>query len=235
MKHGLKKYLIIWTMMVSLYNFIVFVSPDEFMGLNKYCGAFWPSYIIINIAFAGQLISSVFFFKKEKAQEKFLNLSLITESYAGLIVILIIGSLCMTIPDFPCWCGAVVCSAVLCMQIVSISKAQMAAEMIMNTEKKIRDNTVFIKEMTDIAENLLIKAADGKSAEAAKKIYEAFRYSDPVSSDILYDIEREISEKLKVFSDEISSGKDTEKVSQDILFMINERNSKCKTNKQMMQ
>ena len=64
-------------------------------------------YIFITLAFIGQLVCSYFALKAESLQKMFYNIPLITISYTGLIVMLIVGALAMAIPNLPNWVGIV--------------------------------------------------------------------------------------------------------------------------------
>ena len=66
-----------------------------------------------------------------------------------------------------------------------------------------------------------------------KKVYEAFRFSDPMSSDALNDIEDRIQNQFNLLQ-EVVITENTEKVSQvskDLLNLIDYRNKKCKITK----
>lgn len=69
----------------------------------------------------------------------------------------------------------------------------------------------------------MAKAKEPESKVRCKKIYEALRYSDPMSNEELSTIEGKIEAQFAVFSDTFSSD-----VAEEILLLIGERNRKCK-------
>ena len=66
--------------------------------------------------------------------------------------------------------------------------------------------------------------------DATKKVYEGLRYSDPMSDDKLYYIEKEISEAYIIFADKVKNEVDDGIVEQadKLCTLINDRNKKCK-------
>ena len=63
-----------------------------------------------------------------------------------------------------------------------------------------------------------------------KKVYEAFRFSDPMSSDALSDVEGRIQNQFNLLQ-EVAITEDTDRISQvskDLLSLIDYRNKKCK-------
>lgn len=64
----------------------------------------------------------------------------------------------------------------------------------------------------------------------AKKVYEAIRYSDPMSNDALANIENQIQNEFNVFADAVKNNDiDLAKsASYEFVILINNRNSKCK-------
>ena len=71
--------------------------------------------------------------------------------------------------------------------------------------------------------------SDAAKAEC-KKVYEAIRYSDPMSNDALASIEGQISIKFEALSAAVGAD-DIEKVSElanEVIILIGNRNGKCK-------
>lgn len=67
----------------------------------------------------------------------------------------------------------------------------------------------------------------------AKKVYEAVRYSDPMSADVLFDVESRIHTEFDALTDPvISDNSDAATASADeLLTLIKERSSRCKMEK----
>ena len=234
MKKGFKIYAACWAILLVLFNIICFVSPSEAAGLSKFGGAFWVGYIFITAAFIGQLACAYIAFKAENLKKLFYNLPIIRVSYTGLILTIIFGALTMAIPDFPCWAGAVICLLILAFNAIAIIKAKAAADVVSDIDVKIKCKTGYIKNLTADAESLVSHAkSDGVRAEC-KKVYEAVRYSDPVSNIALADIEEKITAEMQQLSEAVAED-DSEiaaAVTDELLALIKDRNILCKSLKQ---
>lgn len=229
MKKNFKIYTIVWVILLAAFNIICFVSPSELAGMSKFEGSFWVGYIFIILAFVGQLVCAYFAFKAENLQKLFYNLPLITVSYTGLILTIIFGSLCMAIPNLPNWIGTIICLLILIFIAIAVIKAKAAGDVVFDIDKKVKTQTSFITMTTVNAQNIMNRAKNNTVRAKCKKVYEALRYSDPISSDTLSAENAKITVKM----DELAAAvdKDTENaaiIAEEILTLVKERNNKCK-------
>lgn len=233
MKKTIKFYAAIWAICLLLFNALAFVTPNKIADVSKFDGAFWVGYIFITIAFVGQLICAYIAFKAENLKKLFYNIPLISISYVGLVVMLVVGGLTMVIPGMPNWLGVIVCLAALGFTAISVIKAGFAAEIVSNIDDKIATETAFIKAMTVESRNLVNRANASMLKKQCKKVYDAFRYSDPMSSVALADIEQRIKEEFDVLTDAVIADdlNATESGTKELLRLIDERNNKCKNSK----
>ena len=231
MKKTFKFYAIVWIICLALFNVLSFVTPNEIAGMSKFDGSFWTGYIFITLAFVGQLICANIAFKAENLKKLFYNIPLISISYTGLVIMLVVGGLIMAIPYIPNWIGIVACLLTLGFTAISVINAGFAAEFVSDIDAKIVEKTVFIKTLTVDAQNLMNRANAPMLKKQCKKVCEALRYSDPISSVELTDIEQRIKEEFDTLTDAVI-GDDLDLVessSKEILNLISERNIKCKT------
>lgn len=230
MKKTFKFYSLCWLISLALFNVITFVTPNEMGGMSKFGGAFWVGYIFITIAFVGQLVCAFFAFRHNSLQKVFYNIPLISISYSGLVIMLIAGTACMAIPNLPNWIGIIVCFAILAFNAITVIKAAFAADVVSEVDNKIKAQTQFIKLLTADAEHLLSSCKTDEFKAETKKVYEAIRYSDPMSNDALSDIEGQIQSEFTFFAQAIKS-EDLElakSVGDGLLNLIDSRNKKCK-------
>ena len=229
MNKNFKYYAGIWAILLVIFNIATFVSPNEVAGMTKFGGAFWVGYIFITLAFIGQLAVSFFAFNTKNMQKFFYKIPLIRISWTGLILTLIFGVLCMVIPDLPNWIGIVACFAVLGFNAISLVKANIAADIVSEIDDKVKVQTSFIKTITVDAESLMSRAQNETAKTAAKKVYEAVRYSDPMSNDGLSGIESEISIKFNQFAGAVTANsKDIATIAEELVVLISDRNKRCK-------
>lgn len=229
MKKTFRNYLIIWAVLLALFNVIAFVSVG-WAGIEKYSPSFWIGYIFITLAFIGQLACAYYALKEDDIKKTFYNISLITTSYSGLIVSFIVGGLCMLISPLPYWIAVILCAVVLAFSVMAVIKASAAVEIVNDVDKKVKESTLFIKSLTVDAESLMSRAKNEEVKAACKKVYEAARYSDPMSNTALASVEEQISAQMEALTAAVSAN-DEEKIlslAGEIVALIEDRNRKCK-------
>lgn len=229
MKKNFKFYIIIWAILLVLYNLTVFLVRPVIPGyIINYDARFWISWGVIIATFIGQLFCAKVAFDSKNNEKLFLNIPLITQSYTALVVATIAGSALMLIPDCPAWIAAIVCAAVFGFGAISVIKAKAAADIVSDTDDKIKTQTLFIKSLTVDAEGLISRAKSEAVKAECKKVYEAIRYSDPMSSDALTGIESQITLKFNEFSNAVTSGTDNiETLANEVVILVGDRNKKC--------
>ena len=230
MNKNFKYYASIWGILLVIFNIVTFVSPSEAAGMNKFGGAFWVGYLFITLAFIGQLAVSFFAFNAKNIQKLFYKIPLIRISWTGLVLTLIFGVLCMVIPDLPNCIGIVACFTVLGFNAISLTKANVAADLVEEIDDKIKGQTSFIKTLIVDAEFLMSRAQNETAKATAKKVYEAVRYSDPMSNGSMISIEREITIKFGKLSEVIMEDNIavTYALANELIVLLDERNKKCK-------
>lgn len=181
-----KYYVGSWVAMLAAYNAIIFVCAK-----GNFSAAFWIGYVFITVAFIGQLICAYIAFKPDNLTKKFYNLPIVTESYAGLILMLVFGSIFMAAPSLPKWPGIVICIAILALTAITVMQASANADMVEAIDIKVADETAYIKNLTKEAELLVAQAKSEEIKAECVKVYEAFRYA-PKRSKYSADIESEI-------------------------------------------
>ena len=229
MKKGFKTYAAAWAILLVLFNVIAFVSPG-WTGVDKYTSSFWIGYVFITICFVGNLLCANYAFKADSARKLFYNVPLITISYTALIISFIVGGLCMLLPNLPYWIGVIVCAAVLALFAIAVVKASAAADLVERVDEKVKSRSSFIRSMTAEAESLMNRAKSPDTKAACKKVYEALRYSDPMSNDSLSAVEAQIAVKIDELSSIIIDGSiaQAKEITDEIVILIGDRNKKCK-------
>ncbi len=230
MKKKFVPYLICWTIFLALFHVIVFVTPNEIAGMSKFGGGFWIGYGFTLAAFLGQLLCVWLAFKEGEKRKLFYKLPLVYISYITLILTAAVGIVFMTVPQIPAWIAAIVCAVITAFGAVAVITAKAAAETVSAIDEKIKTRTAFIKELTARAESVMTQAQTPELKTEAKKVYEAIRYSDPISGAELSEIEGKISEAFVAFAKNVSScdTAETKSSSANLILLLNERATKCK-------
>lgn len=181
------------------------------------------------LAFVGQLACAKAAFNANNLTKLFYNIPLIRISFSTLIVSIVLGTVCMAIPDMPNWIGAVLCVIVLGFNAIAVLQAKTASELISEIDEKVGNDTQFIKSLRADAESLVQRAANEEVKKAAKKVADALRYSDPVSNEKLVQEELRIADVFGRFSKAVADGKDDViTLSDELSELIEDRNHKCK-------
>ncbi len=223
MNKTFKSYTLVWGIALALFNVISFVAPNDFKA------HFWIGYLFITAAFLGQLFCAHLAFKAEDDRKLFYNIPLITISYAGLLAMLLIGGLAMAIPVVPEWVGVILCAVILAVSAIAVVGAKTAGETVAKTDETVKAKTVFIRMLTADAQILMSKVSKEPAQALAKKVYEAVRYSDPMSADALAPTEAQITLKFNAFAEALlADAAEAETLANELIILINDRNTRCK-------
>lgn len=231
MKKNFKFYALIWAILLAVWCAIVFLVRPVIPGyVINYDARFWIAFVFIVASFIGNLVCAFSAFKAENLKKMFLNLPLITVSRAALIVMLVVGSGLMLIPNCPAWVAAIVCIVVLAFNAIAVVKAVWAADTVNRVDEKVKVQTSYIKNLTVDTESILARAKSEPIKTECKKVYEAVRYSDPMSDESLSVIEAKITVKVDELASAVGAD-DAEKAKQiadEIVILVGDRNKKCK-------
>lgn len=232
MKKNFKSYALIWAIFLLAFNVIVFLVRPIIPGYEiHYDLRFWIAWLFVMAAFVGNLLCANKAFQAENLEKLFYKVPLISVSYRSLIGMLVLGGALMLVPNCPAWIAAIVCVVIAAFTAVAVVKADWAGEAVSATHEKVKAQTQFIKLLTVDAETLLGKAKTPDAKIATKKVYEALRYSDPMSSEALSEIEAELADKFRALEAAVTSGTDSEPAAEDFLTTLEKRNRLCKAMK----
>ena len=231
MKKNFKYFGITWIVGFIIFNAITFLIPNEVFGVTRFDkGVFWIAYALIILSFIAQLITAYKFIKDDSNEKMFLNIPLLKTGYTAIIVSIIVGMGFMIFPVLPAWIGAVVCLLIAGYFVIACVKASAVANVVADIDRKVKTKAAFMRMAVVEAENILARATTTEIKVEIKKVYEALRYSDPMSNPTLDDIEQEIDNGLKELKKAVTCNDITKvlTISANILLNIKERNSKCK-------
>ncbi len=232
MKKGIKFYAPCWAIELAVFNVITFAVPIT-VNVNKFTPSFWIGYAFITIMFIAQLACSILFFKQDTKEKRFLNIPVINLSYTALLVSIIVGAVAMAVPFVPYWVGIILDILIVAFYAIAIISSKAAADTIENIDKKVKTQTFFIKSLTVDAETLLSRAKSDETKAIAKKVYEAIRYSDPMSNETLSSVESQITVKFNEFSNAVMEDNNplAKTLGNELIILVNDRNKKCKLSK----
>lgn len=235
MNKATKSYSIFWAIILAAFNIIVFVVPG-WDGAEKYTGAFWTGYIFTTIAMFFHLLVTLGALKESNGSSRklFSNIPIIYLSYTFMGVSIVVGSLCMLNSNLSVWIGVTVSVLLTAFYAGAILKTKIATEAIETIDTKLEVQTSFIRDITSQASGLKSYSKSETAKDMCNKVFEALRFSDPMSRVDLNDIENQIKATMSEFSSAVKSndGGNICVLGNKLLELIGERNTMCKVGKQ---
>ena len=231
MNKNFKFFSIIWVIIVAVWCAVVFLVRPIIPGyVINYDTRFWIASGFVIATFICNLVCAYFAFKAENLKKMFLNLPLITISWSALIAMLVASSVPMLIPNCPAWIAAIVCIVVLAFNAIAVIKALWAADTVNKVDEKVKVQTSYIKNLTVDTESILARAKSELVNVECKKVYEAVRYSDPMSNEALSVIEAKITVKVDELASAVGAddAKKAKEIADEIVILVGDRNKKCK-------
>ena len=225
MNKNFKSYTLIWTIALVIFNVLAFALHIGITG-GTYGSTFWIGYISVLIGLIGQLICAYIALNGNL----FYNYSVFSVGYIGLAVIFVAGILCIAIPQIPAWIAIIVCVIILAVNAIKIIKARAPIDIVERIDKEIKTKTFFIKSLTADAASVMDKATTAEIKTIAEKVWNEIRYSDPMSDNALASVESQITIKFEEFSETVEQNdiEHAQKLANEVIILIKNRNSKCK-------
>lgn len=231
MKKNFKYFVITWIIGFVLFNAITFLIPNEVFGVTRFDkGIFWIAYALITLSFIAQIITAHKFIKDDSNEKMFLNIPLLRTGYIAIIVSIIVGLIFMIFPVIPTWIGAIVCLLIAGCFVIACVNASTVANVVHDIDIKVKTKTFFIKSLTVDADTLMASAKSDAVKAECRKVYEAIRYSDPMSNDALSSVESQITIKFAELTEAVKED-NAERVVElvnEVVFLVGDRNKKCK-------
>ena len=211
------------------YNIVLFVI----CGFKGHGASFWVSYVFMILAFVA-LTATGYMLKSRDIQPKdwLLGYPVLKHSTIYIIVEFVFSILFMALDVISCpwwvaFAAQMISLAVYAMFVISCFLAQ---EAIVDVQDKVKVATSFIKLLQVDVEMIAEKTTDPNVKEAFLKLAEQVRYSDPMSNENLFELERQI--KLQVSNaDSCITLNDIDGALQcgnRAALLLTERNKKCK-------
>jgi hypothetical protein len=124
----------------------------------------------------------------------------------------------------PVWLAIVVCSFVLAISALCAIAGQAGANEINRVEEKIKVKRAFIQFLQVDIEMLAESETDTETKTALVKLAEKVRFSDPMSHEMLGELESRISAKVE----QMKTTADKKALIGEVDLLLVERNKKCK-------
>lgn len=203
----------------ALLNVIAFAIP------TAKTATFWIAYVFTAVAFALQIgIWNLAFKGTDTLKSKFLGIPLISVGITYLIIQIIAFAIFMAFPIAPSWIAIIVCALILGISAICLIGTETGREEVNRIEEKVEKKVFYIKSLQIDIEMLASAETDADTKAALAKLAEKIRFSDPMSSEALADLEAEIINKAK----ELKTAENKSAIITDLNSLITERNGKIK-------
>lgn len=197
--------------------------------------AYWLSFVFTLLAFAAQLyVFKISFRNGESVRSKFYGFPIARIGVLYLAVQLALGLLVMALAKWlPAWIGVILFVVTLAVAAVGCIAADMMRDEVERQDVQLKKDVSHMRAMQSKA-NALVNQCDAPVLKnELEKLAEDFRFSDPVSSEALADIEASLSACLDELQRSLTDG-DMDSAAvlcRRAKTVLVERNRLCKLNK----
>lgn len=217
---------VVCLILLAILHVIVFVIPF------RHNGAFWLSYVFSLIAFV-VLGAAAYLSKGEDAKSKFYGFPILRIGVIYFAVQIVVGLIVMMIAVVPVWVAAVVYVILLGVAGLGLVAADSMREEIERQDTVLKKNTSMMLSLRSKAGAMPGLSEDAETKKVLTHLAESFRFSDPVSSDELAEIEQDLVSLLDeiqkaLLENDLASVKTLCKQTE---LKLVERNRLCKLNK----
>lgn len=218
MKKNSTKGYVILGILFALVSVIAFAVP------TIKTATFWIVYAFTAAAFAAQIIIWNKVLGKEELKSKFLGLPVVHIGIVYAIVQAVAFAVFLFVPTLPAWSAIVVCSVIAGVSAVCMISADAGHNEIERVEAKVQKKVFYIRELQVDVELIAAAETDTDTKAALTQLAEKIRFSDPMSSEQLADLENKISVKAM----ELKTAANKVEIITELTSLLDERNKKCK-------
>lgn len=211
--------------LLVLYMLVAFLMPFS------HTAVFWTNFVFTLIAFGVVAVSAyIAFVRKSDAKSRFYGFPIAKIGAIYGLAQLVLGFVFMALGAWiPVWVAVLVCAIALGVAVIGLVSAEAVVDEIDTQDEKLKKNVAFMRDL----QSKVNQMASSCDLPEMKRFAEEIRYSDPVSSNALTEIERELSAAVDELQSAIVDG-DTENIPtlcRKASASLAERNRLCKLNK----
>lgn len=228
----MKKDTIRWSIglgvLLVLYILVAFLIPFV------HTAVFWVSFLFTLVSFAVVGASMyIAFVKNPDAKSKFYGFPIAKIGAVYGLFQLVAGILFMALAALvPVWVSVLIFAIALGAAVIGLIAAEAVVEQIQVQDVKLKKDVSLMRALQSKANQMAAQCGDSDAAAAVKAFAEELRYSDPVSSDALEEIERDLSAAVDELQAAIVDGDSTTaQLCRKAAALLAERNRLCKLNK----
>jgi hypothetical protein len=223
--------LLVAVSVLTIYNFIVFSI------FSAESNVFWPAwaFTMFGLLLSLGVIAYCIGEKSATLKDVFFNWPLIYVSLGYAIAQIALSFTALAALESIPVAANLSQAVLLALYVILSASAVIGGNVAENIDKKQRETTFFIKDLTSDIERMAARVKDTAARNKIQELYEAARYSDPMSHEMLAQVESEIREKFGELSSFTSDEKEIpslreeiEMLCDEIILLLGDRNGKCK-------
>ena len=215
------RFYVVLLILLAAFSVIAFAAPFA------HGPGFWLSYIFGVIAILIQAYSWPKAFAGDGARSKFYGFPIAKVTTVYMIVQLALSLIFMIVGEkMPVWIPVIMYVLLLVFAAIGYIAADTARDEVERQDTGKQVNIGTMKALTAKSDAIASSCSDLEQKKAMLKLAEAFRYSDPVSSDATQKLEM----KLDVLLDELQETRNADLIKK-IEATLAERNQLCKMSK----
>ena len=228
MKNKLTRFILILSIIAVTYNVVLFLLA----GFSNHSAAFWLSWASMMLAFSF-IIGAMFVLgtKSFSLRDWLFGYPFVRHCTIYIACTFFTSLIFMIFNRVVPWQWALaVHIVILAIYLVFFISCMIAKETIQKVDLKISDKTRFIRLLRADVEMLVEKCDDPSLKKLFMEFSDAVRYSDPMSAEALFELEKEIAFTVTQ-CDETLSKKDyitSKELCKKALLLLSERNKKTK-------
>jgi hypothetical protein len=212
-----------FVLILLLFNVISFAVPF----VRK--SGFWSGYGFSTLAILLTAVMSFHALGRAGLQSKFYGLPVLYVVWTYLGLQLVAGFIFMSL-NTPLWLNILLSFMLLSVCLTGLVAVEIGVTEIRRVDKAVREKVFYIKSLQAGVDSMKEKIVDPVLKKSLQKLSDAIRYSDPVSSPQLSEIETGIEHKTALLGQELDSGNTTaaQSLCDELQQLIAERNRKCR-------
>lgn len=230
MKKNMTKGMIVLAVVLIVYNALVFLIPFEKTAV------FWFSYLFTMLALAVTSLSLyIAFVRNPDARSRFYGFPVARIGVYYAEFQLIAGFVGMALGWLiPVWIAVLVYVVALGAAVIGLIAADTVAEEIGAQDQKLKKDVILMRGLQSKVNQMISQCDDADALKAVRELAEDFRYSDPVSSEAMAEIEKDLSAMVEELQLAVVEGNAAVicQICRKTSVVLSERNRLCKLNKQ---
>jgi dipeptide/tripeptide permease len=225
MKKGTIRAIVVAAILLIAYNLVVFAVPFEKNA------AYWVSYGFTMVSFL-VVAASIYiaFIKNPDARSRFYGFPIARIGVLYGIAQLVVSLAVMTFAVWVPWWAALAAYAIgLAVSVIGLIASEVVVDEIQVQDEQLKVKVSVMRSLQSKVSQL----AGQTDASTVKALADEFRYSDPVSNDVIADAEADLAAAVDELQAAVVDG-DKESVTilcKKVSVLLAERNRLCKLNK----